>query len=904
MNVDDKDTMITPIFSLEELQKLYLRDMMTRDLTAASQWQDNLSTNLYDIATKKMPAVSPNASASGFRTMYTTPLPAMPCKFLQPAPRRAGMGPDTPPPTKLDLGERRASMHRRITLNSQAKDKPISPELAQLIQRRAQVASLETKQLQAFVAPAPKQEKESQSPAKEGQKTEEEKQKPQSRGLFRKRPRVPVLQQISIVECGAVCLAMLLSYYGRKTTVSEVREQCGVGRDGLSALSLVKSARKYGMRVRAVSLEENDFCFVTLPAIVHWEFNHFLVVERWSPKFVEVVDPASGRRRMSAKEFDEGFTGVVIMMEPGVQFSRASKSSQLTLGTYAKSYIQQAPMALVQVLGASLLLQLLGLIFPLLSEIIIDNLIPMKGISALQLLGLGMILIVLAQVGTRLLRALILLYLQARVDTNLMFGFLERLFSLPQRFFLQRSTGDILARVGSNTVIRDTISNQLFSTILDGLFVLVYFGILISQSLSFTLIIAVIGALQALLLLSTGKHLSELNRRELAATGKSQGYLTETVAGIKTLKSAGAEHRVLERWSNLFFDQMNISVRRVYVSTLIDTVMGGLGTFAPLIILWLGTQQVINGTMSIGTMLALNTLGASLLGPITSLVSSGRQIQLVGSHMERLADVIEAEPEQDLQTVAQPPKLTGQIRLEGVSFQYDPQSPPVLRDINVEIKAGQKVAIVGRTGSGKSTLGALLLGLYAPTAGNILYDNIPLRKLNYQAVRAQFGVVMQEANVFSGSIRENITLNDPGMDMEQVIQAAQLAAIHEDIMKMPMEYESMVSEGGNALSGGQRQRLAIARAIVNAPAVLLLDEATSSLDVVTERAVEQNVSQLACTQIIIAHRLSTIRNADMILVLHEGQIVEYGDHEGLLRLGGYYANLIQYQLANGELAAR
>jgi ATP-binding cassette subfamily B protein len=813
----------------------------------------------------------------------------------------ATMGQNTQPLLMAGSGSRGASVSRRVVLRSNkiATSNTVSPELAGLIHHREQIASQETKLLQAVTFPNRQEKREATSIAKAPQM--EVGQKKAARRRFRRKPRVPVLQQISMVECGAACLAMVLSYYGRKTTISEVREQCGIGRDGLSALGIVKSARKYGMRVKALSLEENDFRFVPLPAIVHWEFNHFIVVERWSPKYVEVVDPASGRKRLSAKEFDEGFTGVVITMEPGVQFSRVNKISHLSLKTYAKAYIHQAPLALMQILGASLLLQVLGLVFPLLSKIVIDELIPMKGNSALQLLGVGLIMLVMAQMVTRQLRSLILLYLQARVDTNLIFSFLEHLFSLPQRFFLQRSTGDILARVSSNTVIRDTISNQLFSTVLDGTFVLVYFFILLSQSPSFTLIIVIIGLLQAILLLSTGKQISDLNRRELTAAGKSQGYLTEALAGIKTLKSSGAEQRVLERWSNLFFEQMNISVRRTYISSFIDTVTSTLGTFAPLLLLWLGTQQVINGTMAVGTMLALNTLGVSLLSPITSLIASGRQIQLVHSHMERLADVIEAEPEQDIQSVSQPPLLTGQIRLEQVFFQYDAQSLPVLRDINVSIKPGQKVAIVGRTGAGKSTLGSLLLGLYTPTTGNIFYDSIPLRKLNYQAVRAQFGVVMQEANVFSGSIRENITLNDPGMGMEQVIKAAQIAAIHDDIMHMPMEYETMVSEGGNALSGGQRQRLAIARAIANMPIVLLFDEATSSLDVVTEKVVEQNISCLACTQIIIAHRLSTIRNADLILVLSDGQIIERGCHEELLRQDGYYTRLIQHQLASGEI---
>ncbi|GAC1508719.1 MAG: NHLP family bacteriocin export ABC transporter peptidase/permease/ATPase subunit [Ktedonobacteraceae bacterium] len=608
-----------------------------------------------------------------------------------------------------------------------------------------------------------------------------------------------VLQQTSMVECGAACLAMLLNYYGRQTTISQVREQCGVGRDGLTALSIVKAARTYGMRVRALSLQENDFRYVPLPAIIHWEFNHFVVVERWSPTSVEIVDPAVGRRRLSAQEFDEGFTGVAITMEPGPQFTRGSYRSQLTLGTYARDYVKQAPSALVQVLGASLLLQLLGLIFPLLSAVAIDQLIPGKLVNALQLFGIGMVMLVLAQVITRMLRAFILLYVQSRVDINLMFNFLEHLFSLPQRFFLQRSTGDILARVSSNSVIRDTISDQLFSTVLDGSFVLIYFFLLLSQSPLFAIVILGIGSIQAVLLLSTGRPLRDLNRRELAAIGKSQGYITEVLAGIKTLKSAGAEYRALERWSNLFFEQMNISVRRVYITTLIDTVMSALNIAAPLALLWLGTLQVINGSLQVGTMIALNALGSSILGPLSSLIISGRQIQLVQSHMERLADVIETEPEQDLQATRQPPRLSGRITLRNVSFQYDPQSPMVLHNITVDIKPGQKVAIVGRTGSGKSTFGSLLLGITTPTKGDILYDDLPLRILNYQAVRAQFGVVMQEADLFSGSIRENITLNNPGLDMEQVIRAAQIAAIHEDIMQMPMEYETMVSEGGNAL---------------------------------------------------------------------------------------------------------
>jgi len=300
--------------------------------------------------------------------------------------------------------------------------------------------------------------------------------------------------------------------------------------------------------------------------------------------------------------------------------------------------------------------------------------------------------------------------------------------------------------------------------------------------------------------------------------------------------------------------------------------------------------------MHLGTMLALNALAATFVTPLASLASSATQLPIIRSHLDRISDVVEAPVEQEVKDAHEPPRLTGHIQLQHVSFKYDANSPTVLKDITVDIVPGQKVAIVGPTGSGKSTLGKLLLGLYLPTEGEILYDGIPLRSLNYQSVRSQFGVIMQDASIFSGSIRQNIAFNNPDMDMESIVNAAKLAALDSDIQQMPMEYETFVAEGGNALSGGQRQRLAIARALANHPSILLLDEATSALDVITEHVIEQNLKSLACTQIIIAHRLSTVRDADTILVLDQGSIVESGSHTQLLAKQGYYARLIQHQL--------
>jgi HlyB family type I secretion system ABC transporter len=695
---------------------------------------------------------------------------------------------------------------------------------------------------------------------------------------------------------------MVLNYYGHTTSVSAVQERCGVGRDGLSALAIVKAARQYGLRVRTVSLKKNDFRFVTFPAIAHWEFNHFVIVERCTAKHVDLVDPALGRRRLSLEEFSEGFTGILIMLEPGEQFERQSSSHALSLWGYLRS-LPRMPGIIAQIIASSLLLQILGLGSPLLTALIVDQIIPAKDKNMLLLLGLGMLFLILTQGVTKLLRTSLLIYLQTRMDTQMMLNFFEHLLSLPYRFFQLRLSGDLLSRVDSNTALRDLLTSQVISTMLDGSTVIVYLVILIIESHLIAGVTIAIGVIQILLLLTTAPLIRSMTMRDLIAQGKTQGYLNEVLAGIATLKAAGAEHRALARWTNLFFDEMNISVRRNYLQAVVSIAFELLQLIAPLLLLWIGAMQVIQGTMSIGTMLALITLATSFLTPLSSLAASGQKIQIAQAHFERLADVLGSPAEQDTQQVQIPPQLTGRIDLRNVFFQYDPHTPPILKNITLQIRPGQKVALVGKTGSGKSTLGKLLIGLITPTQGKIMFDGIPLQQLNYQEVRRQFGVVLQESFIFSGSVRENIAFNNPEMEMDQVVRAAQAAAIHEDIEKMPMGYDTLLSEGGSVFSGGQRQRLALARALAHHPAILLLDEATSALDVATERAVEQNINTLSCTQIVIAHRLSTIRNADLILVLEQGQIVEQGSHHQLLRKNGFYARLIKMQVENGEIAA-
>jgi NHLM bacteriocin system ABC transporter peptidase/ATP-binding protein len=696
-----------------------------------------------------------------------------------------------------------------------------------------------------------------------------------------------VLFQLNATECGAACLAMLLRFHGRPTRVADVRELTGVGRDGLNASTLIAAAGRYGLRMKAFALQPADFAKVPMPAIVHWNFDHFVVVERWTPGTVTIVDPASGRRTITAQEFSNQFTGVVLAAEPTADLDRSAKRQKPQWLTYARSLFSQ-PGVLLQVLAASLVLQVLGLAVPLLTKIVVDDVLANGQEKLLPVIGLGLAIIVLGQLVTSYLRSVLLLSLQANVDRRMMHGFFAHLLRLPYRFFEQRTAGDLMMRVSSNAQVREILTSQTISVVIDGSLMVVYLAFLLAHEPSFGAIVLAIALVQGALLLGSRRAMHELTQRDLIAQSESQAYLVEALKGISTLKASGAEERTLTHWSTLYANQLTASVRRGHLSATIDTLLTVLRVLAPLVLLWFGARQVMNGEMSLGTMLALQALAASILAPLASLVGNAQRLQMVGAHLDRLSDVLEAAPEP---STGQELDVTGRLEVDRVSFRYDDQAAPVLHDVSVSIEPGQKVALVGRSGSGKSTLAKLLLGLYEPTNGQVRFDGIPLRDLHRETLRRQLGVVMQEPVLFSGSIRQNIAFNDPEIDLAQIVEAARLAGIDDEIASLPMGYDTWLGEGGGGLSGGQRQRLALARALVHRPAVLVLDEATSHLDTSTEALVEHNLRALDCTRIVIAHRLSTVRDADLILVMDGGRIVEQGTHDELIGRNSLYATL-------------
>ncbi len=705
--------------------------------------------------------------------------------------------------------------------------------------------------------------------------------------------RIPYIQQLEISDCGAACLAMSMALHGRTVSAEEVRNATGTGRDGVNAASIIRAARAYDMRARGVKVELDGIKFLPKGAILHWEFNHFVVFEKLTRGGVVVIDPAAGRRRISLEKFGESFTGVALIVEPDEGFTR-DRAHNRSAWRYVRPMMRQSGL-LGRVAVVSLFIQLLALSVPILTGVLVDRIVPTGDRSLLFLLTLGLLAMALFHLLSSFVRAHLLLNVRTQLDLKISLGFIHHLVSLPYSFFLQRSSGDLMMRLNSNSTVREILTTGAMSTMLDGSLVSLYLILIFVQSPRMGAVIVAVALLQVLVMLVSHRRNQRLMSETLNAQARSQGYLVQILSGIETLKSVGAEERAVSEWTNFFVDEVNSTLSRGRLNAAVDSLMGSLRVASPLAILGVGALSVLNGSLTLGEMLALNALAAGFLTPLANLVTTGLQMQLLGSYMERINDVLATAPEQESKESLSAPVLKGRITLENVSFRYSAGSPDVVKDVSLEIEPGQNIAIVGKSGSGKSTLAHLILGLYAPTSGRVLYDGQDLETLDLAWVRKQLGIVPQDAFLFGSSVRKNIALAEPDMPLERVERAAALAAMHDEIAGWPMGYDTVLADGGASLSGGQRQRLALARALVHDPKILLLDEATSHLDVETEQVVHSHLGSLGCTRIVIAHRLSTVQNADLILVMDDGRFVERGTHDDLLSAHGRYWRLVASQ---------
>ncbi len=716
-----------------------------------------------------------------------------------------------------------------------------------------------------------------------------------------RRRRTPTVLQMEAVECGAAALGIVLGYYDRIVPLAELRQACGVSRDGSKASNIINAARRYGLQAKGFKVDLDGLHKLECPYIVFWNFNHFLVVEGFAKDKVYLNDPATGPRTITPAEFDQSFTGVVLVVEPSAEFQPGGRKPSLAVALWDR--LQSSLGALVYCVIAGLLLVIPGLAIPAFSQAFVDNVLIEGRNDWLRPLILGMILVAILNGFLTLLQLQFLRRMKIKLAVGMSSRFLWHILRLPVSFYDQRFAGEISSRVRLNDSLANLLSGRLATTVISAVTVVFYAAVMLQYDVVLTLIGIGFVVVNVSVWRWVSRQRVDANLRLMQEQGKVSGVAISGLQSMETLKASGLESEFFSRWAGYYAKAINARQEMDTTNQTLGVLPSFLTSITSMLLLAVGGLRVMDGALSIGMLIAFQALMQRFLEPVNNLVGLAGELQEMEGNLGRLDDVLRnaidptVERERSMPATHTLPaanvRLQGYVELRNITFGYNRSAPPLIENLNLSLKPGQRVALVGGSGSGKSTVAKLVCGLYEPWAGEILFDGQPRADIPRSIITNSVALVEQDISLFAGSVRDNLTLWDSTVPFSNLVRACKDAAIQDVVLSMPGGYNADLAEGATNMSGGQRQRLEIARTLVNNPAILVMDEATSALDAEAEKIIDQKLRERGCTCVIVAHRLSTIRDCDEIIVFERGKVVQRGTHEELQQMEGKYLQLIR-----------
>ena len=707
--------------------------------------------------------------------------------------------------------------------------------------------------------------------------------------------RTPTVFQMEATECGAASLTMIFAYFGKHLPLEQMRIETGVSRDGCNAGNIMRAAKKYGFECHGYRKEPAELKELTPPCIIHWNFNHFVVFEGFKGKYAYINDPAMGRRKITAEDFDEAFTGIVLTFKTTEKFQKEKKKG--TMLSFVHHRIKGQGGVIGKLVFIGLLLVFPGLLLPVLSQIFMDDILVGGNRDWFLNFVLFMAGTILLQTALNFYRSRILIKFQKKMVLLSAREFLERLFRLPINFFDQRYVGDLSSRVSDNASVSNFLAGDLAETVLNIIVVIFYLVLLMLYSIPLTIIALAAVLTNMIVIKLTSDKLASYSTKLQQDAGKLSGVVCAGINITSTLKASGAENEYIGRILGYHAKVISTEQKMSRIQQITNAIPEAVKMLADVLILLCGGYFVIHGSMSIGMLVAFTVLFGSFFDPIEKLAGFVKNIQTSKANINRVEDIMKYPVDDkyilDTKKVDRKTKLNGSVELKDISFGYSPLKPPIVSDFCFNIPCGASIAFVGASGCGKSTVSKVISGLYKPWTGQILFDGIPSETIPNEILNASVSTVSQNITLFSGSVRDNLTLWNKNISEADMIAAAKDACIHDIISQKPGGYDYRLDEGAANLSGGQRQRLEIARALATNPTILIMDEATSALDPIVEKQIMDNIKRRGCTCVIIAHRLSAIRDCDQIIVMESGKIVQRGTHAELSATEGHYQKFIK-----------